>query len=211
MRVATHHYAHAEGAIPKLMPGFDGELRGYDYNPGKARRLLRESGLSLPLRVALWHAMSEQQRFCAQGVQEDLKQVGIDVELRAVSLGQLSVAMESRGRVPMALYGWNVSIPDPVDMLGSQFDGRTLTNNPTMNYAFYQNIELDRLLDAAAPEVDLPRRFELYRRAERLIVQDAPWVFLGHLNIYALRQPWLKGPLLEPLYWYRFDRVWIER
>ncbi|HXI50341.1 MAG TPA: hypothetical protein VNH84_02520, partial [Candidatus Saccharimonadales bacterium] len=94
--------------------------------------------------------------------------------------------------------------------LGTQLDGRTLSNSPTLNYAFYRNAEVDRLLDLAAPEVDLPRRFGLYRRAEQLIIEDAPWVFLGHQNLYALRQPWLKGSLIEPLWWYRFDRVWIE-
>ena len=55
----------------------------------------------------------------------------------------------------------------------------------------------------------MPKRYALYQQAEELIVRDAPWVFLGHPNLFALRQPRLKGPLLDA--GYRFDRVWIEQ
>lgn len=41
-------------------------------------------------------------------------------------------------------------------------------------------------------------------------MRDAPWVFLGHGNLMVLRQPWLKGPLVKPLWMLRYDRVWIE-
>jgi peptide/nickel transport system substrate-binding protein/oligopeptide transport system substrate-binding protein len=110
----------------------------------------------------------------------------------------------------MACVGWTVSIPDPSDMLGTQFDGRTVTSAATCNFGFYQNPEVDRLLDLAAPEFDLKRRFALYQEAEQIIVRDAPWVFLGFRNLYGLRQRWLKGPLMDPLWGYRFDRLWIE-
>jgi ABC-type transport system substrate-binding protein len=87
----------------------------------------------------------------------------------------------------------------------------TVTNAFTWNSAFYNNREVNRLFDRADEEVDLPKRFALYQQAEELIVRDAPWVLLGHRNLHALRQPWLRGPLVEPLSFYRFDRVWIER
>ena len=111
----------------------------------------------------------------------------------------------------MAVSGWNVAIPDGMDMLGQQFDGRAVTNTSTWNMTFYQNREVDRLLDEAAPEIHLQRRYKLYQRVEELIMQDAPLALLGYMNKYALRQRRLKGPLLEPLWIYRFDRVWIEQ
>jgi ABC-type transport system substrate-binding protein len=136
-----------------------------------------------------------------------LDQVGIEVELKAISYNQLVQAEQTRGRVPMALDSWYVTIPDPVDILATQFDGRSVTNAATMNVAFYNNPEVNRLLDLAAPEVDLPKRYALYQQAEELIVRDAPWVFLCHGNLIVLRQPWLKGPLSA----LRYDRVWIEK
>jgi len=209
-RVATGYATHAEGILPRIMPGFNPGLRGYDFNPDKARQLLRESGLPLPLHSVLWHGLDEPSRYLAQGVQADLKRVGMELDLKPVTFAQLFSSMEIRKKVPMGFSGWFAAIPDGVDMLGQQFDGRTVTNAFTWNQAFYQNPEVDRLLDEAAPEIDLRRRYETYQRAERLIVQEAPVAILGHQNKYALRQRRLKGPLMDPFWIYRFDRVWIE-
>ena len=118
--------------------------------------------------------------------------------------------MQTRGRVPMAFGGYYAGIPDPVDMLGLIFDGRSITSASSFNFSFYNNPEVNQVLDLAAPETDLPKRYELYQQAEELIVRDVPWVFLSHENLVVLRQPWLKGPLVEPLWWFRYDRAWIE-
>ena len=209
-RVSAGYATHCEGILPRILPGFNPELRGYDYNPEKARRLLQKSGLPLPLHTVLWHGLEEPYTYAAEGVQADLKQVGIEVELKPVTYAQLVAAMQVRGHVPMGVSGWNVALPDGMDMLGQQFDGRTVTNASTWNTSFYQNPEVDRLLDEAAPEINLERRYKLYQRVEEMIMQDAPLALLGHMNKYALRQRRVKGPLLEPLWVYRFDRLWIE-
>jgi ABC-type transport system substrate-binding protein len=120
----------------------------------------------------------------------------LKVELKAVSNSQLNQAQKTGDRVPMAYSGYFSISPDPVDMLGGNFDGRTITNASAFNFAFYNNPEVNRLLDLAAPEVELSKRYALYQQAEELIVRDAPWVFLGHPNLVVLRQPWIKGPLV---------------
>ena len=211
MQVALGRFTHSEGPIPPAMAACDPKLHGYDYNPDKARSLLLKSGISLPLSLQLWHSTEESTRFIVQGIQGDLHAVGIELDLKAATYGELMTAAQVRHQVPMTLTAWYPSLPDPVDMLGTQFDGRAVTNQATMNLAFYNNPAVNGLFDQAAPEIDLPKRYALYQQAERLIVADAPWVFLGHLNILGLPQPWLKGPLVDPIYWYRLDRVWIER
>jgi peptide/nickel transport system substrate-binding protein/oligopeptide transport system substrate-binding protein len=209
-RAGLGYATHGEGVLPRIMPGFDPSLRGYDFNPEKARALLAETHLPLPLHTVLWHALDEPSQFLAQGVQGDLKQVGIEVDLKPVTFAQLISSGEVRHQVPMAAVSWTVSIPDPSDILGMLCDGRTITNPPTMNLSFYQNPEVNRLLDEAAPESDLARRFALYRQAERIIVHDAPWAFLGHGAVYGLHQRWLKGPWMDPIWIYRLDRLWTE-
>ena len=209
MHVAQGRSTHAEGMLPPIMPGYNPRLRGYDYNPEKARDLVQKTGLPLPLRSVLWHSTREENRTAAQGFQWDLKQVGIEVDLKQVSSAVLAASESIRGMVPMALDGWTAGIPDPGEILTMNFDGRTITAAMTMNTAYYNNPAFDRLLDLAAPEAELPKRYALYQQAEALLVNDAPWVFLGHQNLFALRQPWLKGPLMA-LSGLRPDRVWIE-
>lgn len=79
-----------------------------------------------------------------------------------------------------------------------------------MNGSFYNNPEVNRLLALASETVPHPERFRLYREAERLVVADAPWLFLGYRNLFLLRQPWIRGPVLEPFGCYRLDRAWME-
>lgn len=210
MRVGLGVAAHAEGILPPGMPGYDPAFRGYDYNPDKACALLRESGLTLPLHTQLWHVPDERETPLALGFQFDLAQVGIEVELKPISFNALVLVTQTRGRVPMFFTGWGSVIPDPVEILGLAFDGRTATEAFTWNFSRYNNPEVVELLDHAAAALEKPKRFDLYRQAQERIVRDAPGAFLGHPNLCALRQPWLKGPLLELLWAYRLDRVWFE-
>jgi ABC-type transport system substrate-binding protein len=211
MKVSSGVMVHAEGIIPPVLHGYDPNFKGYDFDPKKARELLRESGVPLPIHTVLWHSTEEGVRTMAQGVQADLKDVGVELDLKMVSYGELITAAETRGKVPMLYSGWSCVIPDPVDMLGTQFDGRAVTNSTTMNMSFYNNPAVTKLLDEGAATGDLPRRFEIYRRAERMIMDDAPWVVLSYLQVNSLRQPWLKGKLLEPFWPFRFDRIWLEK
>jgi ABC-type transport system substrate-binding protein len=211
MKIGLGIYSHSDGPIPPATAGFDPQLRGYTYDPTKARQLIHEAGVPLPIHLAMWHPIDDQSRFAAQGIQSDLKAIGIELDLHAVSYAELFSVAQTRGRVAMACSAWNSAIPDPVDMLGTQFDGRSVTNPATVNFAFYNSAKVNHLLDEAASEVDLKVRYARYREAERQILADAPWVCLGHLDILGLPQPWLRGPLTDPIYWYRFDRVWIER
>ena len=106
--------------------------------------------------------------------------------------------------------GWNVSLPDPKDSLGTQFDGRLIDDVSLLNMSFYNNPEVNRLLDEGSAATDLAVRFARYRAAERLILRDAPYAFLGHGRLFALRQAWVKGPVLDSLWWFRFDRVLFD-
>jgi ABC-type transport system substrate-binding protein len=210
-RVASGRFTPAKGLIPPVMPAYNMNLAGYPFDPPKARRLLAESGIPLPIHLTLWYETDQDSIMSAQEIQADLREVGIELELKQATVGELYNAAAIRGNVQMCLGGWFTGMPDPKDMLGTQFDGRALTNAPTFNVSFYNNPEVNRLLDEASRTVEPAHRIALYREIEEIIVGDAACLFLKHPNVCALRQPWLKGPLLEPLWPIRLDRVWIER
>jgi peptide/nickel transport system substrate-binding protein/oligopeptide transport system substrate-binding protein len=210
-RVASGRFTPAKGLIPPVMPAFNTNLIGYPFDRAKARQLLAESGIPLPIHLTMWYAPDQDSIMSAQEIHADLHEVGIDLELKQVTFSELSDAIDIRSNVQMSLCGWLTGMPDPKDMLGTQFDGRTLTNVPTFNSSFYSNQVVDQLLDEASSTVDPAHRIVLYQKTEEIIVGDAPCLFLKHNNVLALRQPWLKGPLLEPFWPIRLDRVWIER
>jgi ABC-type transport system substrate-binding protein len=57
---------------------------------------------------------------------------------------------------------------------------------------------VDALLDQARTEFDEEARFELYRQAEEIIVNDAPWIPLYHGKSSALIKPYVDGFAVPP-------------
>ena len=115
-------------------------------------------------------------------------------------------AQVERGRVPVFLLGWEADFPDPSNFLTVLLHSRSRDTN---NNTFYASPEVDRVLDAAEPLLDLPRRFALFHQAEVLIVRDAPWVPLFHPAGSAVRHPRVRGYELHPLRPSRVERVWL--
>jgi len=78
------------------------------------------------------------------------------------------------------------------------------------NAAFYSNPEVNDLLREAAKETDAEARLGIYQQVERMIVDDAPWVFLYHPVRHALRQPWLRGHAMHPVWPQRLEKLWFD-
>jgi ABC-type transport system substrate-binding protein len=104
------------------------------------------------------------------------------------------------------MYGWEADFPDPENFLGTLLSRDQWGSN---NDSFYYNPEFQRLIDAAADQTDFARRYSLYDQAEKIIIADAPWVFLYYPVTYAIRQPWVRDYALNPMRPARFERVWI--
>jgi ABC-type oligopeptide transport system substrate-binding subunit len=83
--------------------------------------------------------------------------------------------MLSEGKAAAFLYAWFADIPDPDNFLHQLF----YSGSPR-NYTGYANPVVDDLLVHARNEADGQRRVELYRRAEQLILDDAPIVPVWH-------------------------------
>ncbi len=59
--------------------------------------------------------------------------------------------------------------------------------------------EVNRLLDEAAQSADMKARYALYQRAEGIIVDDAPWIFLGHkFQILVEASNQMEIPIFRP-------------
>jgi peptide/nickel transport system substrate-binding protein/oligopeptide transport system substrate-binding protein len=165
----------ARGVLPPNMPGHDPTLTGYPYDPAAARRLLREAGYPDGFESTLWIRSAPDSLQVAQGVQQDLKDVGIRITIKAVAWGALLEAVRSPRLVPLFLLGWEADFPDPSNFLEVLFHSRSIGSN---NNTHYRNVALDRLLEEAATTRDEATRFGILRRAERLVVEEAPWIFL---------------------------------
>jgi oligopeptide transport system substrate-binding protein len=197
----------AHGVLAPGLPGYNSDLKGYPYDPDRARRLLEEAGLSKDFTATIWMRADRTEMMLGQSIQQDLALVGVHVTLKPVAWGPLLEAVRQPDTAELANLGWEADFADPQNFLQVLLSRVQWGAN---NDSFYSNREVDRLLSEAAPLTDLKQRYALYDRAEQIAVADAPWVFLYNPVSYVILQPWVHDYVLNPMRPTRLDRVWLS-
>lgn len=211
LKLISGRGVRAKGVLPPGMPGFNKNLIGYNHDPELAKKLLIEAGYGDGFQTELMiSSQSGTEAKIGQAVQQDLSIVGIKLEIRPVTGPTRIEAAGRRGTVPFTTFGWYQDFPDPSNFLDVLLNGTRITDVNSNNVAFYNNEAVNRILEEASTSTDYELRLALYQRAEQLIVNDAPWVFLYYPQMYLLRQPWLKGLKLNPVWPIRYELMWIE-
>ena len=80
-------------------------------------------------------------------------------------------------------------------------------NKGGVNTSFYGVPEVDQLLNAANEETDVAKRKDLFNQAEKKIVDDAPWLFIGHMKQQVAIRKRVSGFVMQPTYIYYFNNV----
>jgi ABC-type transport system substrate-binding protein len=202
----------ANGLVPPGVFGHYPDRKGYAYDPGAAKRLLAEAGYPDGFRGELWYPTDVPRwpEICA-AVQQDLRQVGIRVELKPVADAVFNDTVACRGKVAFSMSGYFEDFPDASDFLGTLCDGTRIVDAGCTNTSFYDNPEVNELLHAAAVATEEGARAALYRRAEDLVMEDAPLCVLIHPKEIRMCQPWVKGYTLHPMWLLRYENLSLER
>jgi peptide/nickel transport system substrate-binding protein/oligopeptide transport system substrate-binding protein len=198
----------ARGVLPPNLPGYDPDVRGYNYDPAKARALLEQAHFPHDLKPVLWFRADQTGEMLAESVQQDLALVGVSVRLKPVAWGPLLEAIRQPKNVQLFMNGWEADFPDPENFLSVLLSRKQFGSN---NDTFYTNPEVDKLLDQAALMTDFKKRYALYDQAQRIVIADAPWVFLLHPVNYVIRKPWVHDYIMNPMRPTRFERIWVSK
>jgi ABC-type transport system substrate-binding protein len=197
----------AQGVMPPNLPGYNPELKGYDYDPAKARALLEDAHLGAGFTFEIWIRADQTLLMLGQSIQQDLAPLGIHTDLKPVAWGPFLDAIRQPHTAQSFLTGWEADFPDPENFLGALL---SLAQWGSNNDTFYSNPEVENLLKAASPEADFKKRYAMYDRAEQIIVDDAPWVILYYPVTYIIRQPWVHDYVINPMRPTRFEHVWVS-
>ncbi|MGB8329928.1 MAG: ABC transporter substrate-binding protein [Polyangiales bacterium] len=202
----------ANQILPPMLAPYDPELPTRQvFDLERARKEMRlagfPDGLSEP--ITLW-VRGESEVQVAQLFQQDLKAIGIELELKMVSFATY-LKETGRPRVAQAAFtGWHQDFPDPSNFMDILFHSRSIHPENSENRSFYRNPELDALLDRARAEVDRKARLALYAKANAIIADDAPWVLLYYpVDMFAW-QPYVKGFRPHPVWLNEYRNVWLD-
>jgi peptide/nickel transport system substrate-binding protein len=176
------------GCMPNIYPGFTGDHYVYNYDLEKAKELLKKAGLDAGFKTSLsYNAGDPVQEPIAIIYQSALKNIGIEVELNKVPAGSFYNFVTER-KQPMIFYVDSPWCPDPGYSLTLYFDSKSY-----VNYSNYENAEVDKLLAAAAATADETVRLDVTKKAQAIIMDEAPWTFVAYPNYTMARKADLKG------------------
>lgn len=203
----------ARGPLPSVLPSFAEDIHPYEYNPEKARQLLAEAGYPNGIDVTMWAMETGTYRATADAVVEHLRLVGIRARMNILDAAvywdkfdaYLTPSGESfptkDGVYDLYVGGW-VGGETAHGFLEPLFKGGS--NN---NSSFYRNPEVDELLRTFKGIADPEERNERFRQMQRIIVQDAPWVFAFHGQVNTGLRPRVQNFKINSSGLLRFEDV----
>jgi peptide/nickel transport system substrate-binding protein len=164
-------YAPNAQAISAASPYYAPNVPIPPRDVAAAKALLRQAGLTAPVRVSLLVYNTPQAVQAGEVIQAMAAEAGFDVKLVAAEFGAV-IAATSRGDVEMVLGGWS-GLLDP-DSNSYAF----LHSGQALNIAKYANPRADALLEEARRESDPGRRRGIYEQLWRQEQVDLPLIYL---------------------------------
>ncbi|HEY7790440.1 MAG TPA: ABC transporter substrate-binding protein [Vicinamibacterales bacterium] len=200
----------AVGILPPMSWAFDPDVFTFSYDPAKAKHLLDEAGYRDPdgdgpqprFHLSLKVSNNEFYRLQATVIQQDLAQVGIAVDIRSYEFATLYTDVLN-GVFQMYTLQW-VGVSDP-DMLRRVFASNQVPPNG-FNRGYYENPDVDRLIQAATVSTDDAERKRLYGEAQEIIARQAPYVSLWYQTNVVVAQSDLRGIHVGPTASFMFLR-----
>lgn len=200
----------AHGILPPGMFGFNSTLKPYPHDPAKARDLLAQAGYPNGFSIEYVTLADAQAEKLAQSMQADLKAVGIEMTIRLMTFPTYLTASGKRGEVPFGFGSWLMDYPDPSNFMDVKFHSRMIADENANNDSFYNNPEVDRLIDQARRMTDQATRKRLYERLEVLLYDEAPWLWSYHQSYIEVRQPYVMNYAPHPVWIRDYRRTWLD-
>jgi len=197
----------ARGVYPPGLPAFNNNLTGYPYNLKKARDLMKEAGFGAGISdtfVFDIRAGAETLKR-AEFIRDSFGKIGIHLQINTLSWEELLNKTYS-GNSLLSLRGWVSDNGDPDNFIYTLFHSQSF--GASGNTSFYADEELDKMIELGRTEQIPRRRMELYQKIERMIIDNAIWIFLSHgVDCYAVQKN-VKGFIVDPFGLVRFRNLY---
>ena len=170
----------AQTPLSQASWAYSSSIAPYSYNTSNAKSELSQGGsskgITFTLLIASGSPLNTEE---AQFIQSELQPAGITVNIKQETFATL-LSDTAAFNFQAALIGWS-GRPDPDGNIYSWFHTGGGLNNMQ-----YSNPQVDTLLEAARTSSDQASRTSDYQQAEKIILQDAPYVFINYgVNVQA--------------------------
>lgn len=161
----------ADGYLPPALKSeyyADSKKDGYEYNVEKAKELLKEAGFENGLKLKLAAENSTEYSRLAEVLQNQLKNVGIEVEIQLYDSSSYTAMLKTgEQELFLRLYSWpNADILDWF-LLSSQM--------PYPNHSRWNDPTTDELIKVAASSPTWETRAAGYHEVQKHLISQAVW------------------------------------
>ncbi len=204
----------AKNPLPPDMWSYNDDVEDYPYDPAKARALLAEAGLADGFSMTLW-AMPVSRPYNPNGkkvaeiMQAQFAEVGIDAAITSYDWGTY-LDKTAQGEHDTCLLGWTGDNGDPDNFLWVLLS-TPAAKKPAGNRAMWKNAEFTAMLKEAKETADVATRTDLYKKAQVLFKEEAPWITLAHSVVVVPMKEEVQGFVLYPTGRRVFTSVWLEK
>ena len=189
------------GPVPHGMWGAEPGLQPVVFAPAQAKAALAKAGVRDPRLSFVLSDKDPAWAPIALTVQANLADVGAKVQLENLANATFRERL-GKGEFDIAIGNWSPDFHDPYMFLNYWFDSGK--QGMAGNRAFYANPKADALLAQAAAATSQAERTRLYQEVQRLVVPDAPYVYLFQRSTQIALRSSVKGlvynPMLEQIY-----------
>ncbi len=173
-----------DGPLVEGLTGHTEDIENPEYNLGKARDLMEEAGHADGFELSIITNDTPQRVDVAVYLQEALADINITASVEQIEWGTY-LEEASSGEHEIFLLGWPNFTGDPDQSLWPLF--HSSMHGTGGNRTFYENPELDALLEAGREETDEDARADIYEEAQEILAGDAPVIYMNQgisLNAY---------------------------
>lgn len=199
----------AKGVFPPSHSAYNKFLQGYPYNPDKAKDLLREVGFPNGIKRVFELTCSKTTGVMkrAEMLKQMWEEIGIKIKINPLSWRDLLDKMHG-GRTEIFMMGWAADTGEADNFLYPLFHSESKGNGG--NDCFYDSRKVDSLIVTARKTTNPDKREEIFREIEKILIDDAPMVFLTHNYNRVVVRNHIHGYYVHPLHIYPVENIWKE-
>ncbi|MBL8908808.1 MAG: ABC transporter substrate-binding protein [Rhizobiales bacterium] len=176
----------AKNLIPPTIWSYNDAVTDYEYNPEKAKEMLKAAGVE-NLQSDLWwmpvqRPYNPNAKRMAEMMQADLAKVGINAELKSFEWGEYRKRLQA-GEHQMGLLGWTGDNGDPDNFFflrGCDAQGTPASQNITK----WCNKDFNDMLFQARKLSETADRTKIYEQMQVLQKEEAPDVTIAHSTVF---------------------------
>lgn len=158
----------------------------YQHDPAKARALLEEAGVEMPVKVTINVLPRQDIRDVAQVVQAQLNEAGFAVELNNQEQGQF--VQDWRNSNFQMFASLNAGSVDP-----DEYFYRAFRTGGSTNVFKYSDPEMDALLDQGRSTQDQAARKEIYDQVQRTLACSGPAAHIAYSRLATAARDEVQG------------------